>query len=299
LLAICRQVNGDLIAITGNRITGGDEHFVSEYNLDTSAQVADRGALLSSGVSQMSTGNPYQGNPYESPNPFANFVAFEQVDVRTAFLRRTYLHVLGAVLAFIGIELVLFSTGVGQNLTQTMLGGRWSWLIVLGIFMLVNMVAQKWAASPTSRSTQYAGLGLYVLAEAIIFCPILYIITQFFPQAPQIIGSSAVITLVMFGGLTAVFMTKADFSYLGRYLYLAGFAACGAALLAILFNYHLGVWFSFAMVVLMCGYILYQTSEVMNHLHTDQYVAAALMLFSSLATLFYYVLRIAMEFSRD
>ena len=56
----------------------------------------------------------------------------------------------------------------------------------------------------------------------------------------------------------------------------------------------------FAMVALMSGYILYETSFVLLHHRTDQPVAAAVMLFSSVATLFYYILRILMELnSRD
>jgi FtsH-binding integral membrane protein len=58
------------------------------------------------------------------------------------------------------------------------------------------------------------------------------------------------------------------------------------------------VWFSAAMIVLACGYILYDTSNVLHHYRTDQYVAAAVALFASVALLFWYVLRIMMAFSR-
>jgi len=65
-----------------------------------------------------------------------------------------------------------------------------------------------------------------------------------------------------------------------------------------IFGFSLGVWFSGAMVILAGGYILYYTSNVMLHYRTDQYVAAALALFSSVALLFWYVLRIFMSSSR-
>ena len=54
------------------------------------------------------------------------------------------------------------------------------------------------------------------------------------------------------------------------------------------------MFFSFAMVALLSGYILYDTSNVMLHYRTDQHVAAALALFASVATLFWYILRIVM-----
>ena len=53
-----------------------------------------------------------------------------------------------------------------------------------------------------------------------------------------------------------------------------------------------------AVVVLISGFILYDTSNVLHHYRTDQHVAAALALFSSIAILFWYVLQIIMQ-SRD
>ena len=55
---------------------------------------------------------------------------------------------------------------------------------------------------------------------------------------------------------------------------------------------HLGTWFIGGMVVLMCGFILYDTSNVLHHFRTDQHVAASLELFASLATLFWYVIQL-------
>ncbi len=49
------------------------------------------------------------------------------------------------------------------------------------------------------------------------------------------------------------------------------------------------------MIVLMGGYILYETSLLMAYFRPTQHVAAALMLFSTIATLFLYVLRLLMS----
>ena len=56
----------------------------------------------------------------------------------------------------------------------------------------------------------------------------------------------------------------------------------------------LGLWFSVAMVVLACGIILYNTSNVLHRYNTEQYVAASLTLFASIALLFWYILQIFM-----
>jgi FtsH-binding integral membrane protein len=52
------------------------------------------------------------------------------------------------------------------------------------------------------------------------------------------------------------------------------------------------------MILLASGYILYDTSNVLHHYRTDQYVAASLALFAAVALLFWYVLRLLMELNR-
>ena len=60
-----------------------------------------------------------------------------------------------------------------------------------------------------------------------------------------------------------------------------------------------GVWFSFAMIALASGYILYDTSNVMYRYRTDQYVAASLALFASVALLFWYIVQIFLSSRRN
>jgi FtsH-binding integral membrane protein len=49
------------------------------------------------------------------------------------------------------------------------------------------------------------------------------------------------------------------------------------------------------MIALACGYILYDTSNVMQRYRTNQHVAAALALFAAVMLLFWYVLRILLD----
>ena len=92
---------------------------------------------------------------------------------RAAFLRKTYAHLLVAILAFIGVDAAILTLVPDDVLfgLVSMIGGGIGWLIVLGAFMLVSWVAQSMARSTTSLPLQYAGLGLYVVAEAVIFVP--------------------------------------------------------------------------------------------------------------------------------
>ena len=108
--------------------------------------------------------------------------------------------------------------------------------------------------------------------------------------------TAAIVTLVLFGGLTGiVFLTRKDFSFLKGILGVAALGALATIACALIFGFQLGVLFSGAMVILAGGYTLYYTSNVLHHYRTDQHVAAALALFSAVALMFWYILRIFMD----
>ena len=217
---------------------------------------------------------------------------------RATFIRRTYAHLAGAILAFVGLEALLLRVVPGDVIAQTFFGSRLSWLIVLLAFMGASYLAQYWARSQTSVAMQYLGLGLYVVAEAVIFLPLLYIAT-YLCDSPKVIPTAGILTLTVFAGLTlSVFVTRKDFSFLGPILSVLSLVALGLIVVAIFVGFDLGTLFSAAMVVLMSGYILYYTSNVMLHYRTDQYVAASLALFAAVATLFWYILQIVMSMNR-
>lgn len=212
------------------------------------------------------------------------------VDARASFIMKTYLHLVGAIFAFVAIETALFMAGIAERIVPYMYN-RISWLVVLGAFIGVSWIADRWARNATSKPMQYAGLGLYVVAEAVIFLPLIAIALQY--PMYDVLGPAALTTLIVFGGLTGiVFLTRKDFSFLRGILGVAALGAMGIIVCSLLFGFNLGVLFSGAMVVLASGYILYYTSNVLHHYRTDQYVAAALALFSAVALLFWYILRI-------
>jgi FtsH-binding integral membrane protein len=226
------------------------------------------------------------------------------VDARRTFIRQTYIHLAAAIYAFVALEWLFMSLGWDEAAVQMLGNTPMAWLLVLGGFFIVSVVANRWAQSDTSPAMQYAGLFIYVIAEALIFLPLLALAKLQTTQIPgfggvNIIGAAGVTTLVIFGGLTAVvLLTKKDFSFLGSFLRLAMFAALALIVLSMFgFGLNLGIWFVWALVVLASGYILYYTSNVLHHYRTDQYVAAALALFASVALLFWYVLQLFM--SRD
>ncbi len=233
-----------------------------------------------------------QNEAYSSGPSLA--VADAAVAERAAFLRRTYTHLLGAVLALVAIEFVFFMTGFAESLARTLLGGRFTWLIVLVAFGVVSGVANRWAHSDTSIGTQYLGLAIYTLAEAVILAPLLFIASGF----PDVIPAATVATLLIFVALTAfVLLTGANFSFMRGALTIGGLVAMGLIVCSIIFGFSLGIFFCFAMAGFAAGYILYYTSAVLHDYRAEQHVAASLALFSCVVLLFWYVLRIVLYFS--
>jgi uncharacterized protein len=226
-------------------------------------------------------------------------VATVGVNERVAFLRRTYGHLAGAILAFVAVSYVFNQTPFARQFTMWAFGGALNWLLILGAFMVVGFITDRLARSETSAGLQYFGLALGVVAEGVIITPLLYIAASF-AKDPFIIHKAALFTLLIFSGLTAtVFITRKDFSFLRGVLMIGSFAALGIILAAMFFGFQLGTIFAVAMIVLMAGYILYQTSLLMAYFHPAQHVAASLMLFSTIATLFWYVLTLLMSLNRD
>lgn len=215
---------------------------------------------------------------------------------RVSFYKKTYMHVALGVLAFILVEYVFLSTPAITKIALSLTGGK-MWLIMLGGFMLVTTVAEKMAINSHDRSKQYLGYGLYIIAEAFIFIPLLYIATNM-EGGQLILKQAAILTLSLFTGLSAVVLfTKKDFSFMKRFLIIGFVISLGLIIAGTLFGFNLGLWFSVGMIILAAGSILYQTSNLVHKYSTDQYVAAALGLFASLMLLFWYILRILL--SRD
>lgn len=230
-------------------------------------------------------------------------VAAAPVNARVAFLRRTYGHLAGAILAFVGLEAVLLASGLGESILQSMRAIPYSMVLLMVLFIGGGYAARAMARSSTSNVARYAGLGLYVLLQAVIFMPILWFANTQYP-GEMIPLKAGIVTLAAFAGLTfAVATTKKDFSFLGPFLWVASFVALAVVIVALFFPGSMGglfgVVFSGAMVLLAAGYILYDTSNIMRHYRTDQHVSAALELFADVALMFYYVLRLFLSFRNN
>lgn len=248
--------------------------------------------------------------------PIPGAVATLGVSQRVAFLRRTYAHLGVALLLFAALTagMMGFARDFSWGFSKWALQGNFTWFILILAFMAVGTAAQYMAQSPTSRTVQYAGLGIFVLIESLILQPLLWValitsnqarayaggdMLAVSPEFTKLVTSAGLITMAIFVGLTlTVFISKKDFSFLRGALMIGMFAAIGIALASMLFGFQLGAVYCGAMILLMAGYVLYQTSVIATQFPPTHHVAAALMLFSTIATMFWYVLRFLMEMNR-
>jgi hypothetical protein len=169
-----------------------------------------------------------------------------------------------------------------------------NWWIVLGAFMLVGWGASHVAHRVESKPAQYGAYAVLVVAEAIIFSPMILIAQS---QVGALDGAIGVTVLGAVALIATAMITRKDFSFLRGMLVWVGMLALVAIVGSILFGFQLGTWFSVAMIGFAGAAVLYDTSNIMHHYPADRYVAAAMALFASIALMFWYILQLFM--SRD
>ncbi len=213
------------------------------------------------------------------------------LDSRSVFITRTYSHVVGGILGFVLVELALFESGLAAQIFNFMVGFNWLW--ILGAFMLVGWLATRTAQTSTSLGMQYFAYAMYVIAEALIFVPLLYIANM---KAPGAIDSATLVTCLGAAGLMIVaHRTRKDFSFLRAILMWGGVVALLAIVGGAVFGLGLGTWFSVLMIGFAGAAVLYDTSNIIHQYPEDRYVSAAMQLFASIALMFWYVLRLIMN----
>jgi FtsH-binding integral membrane protein len=214
------------------------------------------------------------------------------VEERSAFIWKCYAHVVGAILAFAAIEVYLFQSGIAERIAMPMLS---NWWMVLGAFILAGWGASHVAHRVQSIQAQYAAFAAFIVVEALIFAPMLYIAAA---MSPDLIDSAVGVTVLGSVGLIAVAMiTRKDFSFLRGLLVWGGILALVGIFASFIFGFEMGTWFSVAMIGFAGAAVLYDTSNIMHHYPADKYVAASMGLFASIALMFWYILRLFM--SRD
>lgn len=245
------------------------------------------------------------GNEENESRQYAHQISYGRsrehsvADARSTFLVKTYLNLTGAVLAFAALTAVVFAVCGVANIAQFMQENmKLTSLILLALCLVGPTIGNHIVGANPSRPAQYGLLGFYVLLYTAIFLPILTY-AMILTGDGSLIWKATGLTGSLFVALSAaVFLTRADFSFLRSLLVFTGFAAMILIVASFVFGFNLGVWFSVGMIFLACGFVLYDTSNLIYRYGAEDHVFAAISLFSSLMTLFYYILRILMAFNR-
>lgn len=210
--------------------------------------------------------------------------------VRSAFMGRVYARLVVGVAAFVLIETYLFTSGLALAITLAVV--ETSWLLILGGFMIVSWLANSIALKATGPGAQWGGYLLLVAANALIFAPMLVLAELQVPGVVAIAGQYAVGAFIILSFIAH--RSARDFTWIGASLRWFGVLAIAAIVLSVLTGATLGTWFSLAMIGFAGAAILYETQIILREVPPGRETVAAMSLFSSLALLFWYLLRLFM-----
>ena len=168
-----------------------------------------------------------------------------------------------------------------------------NWLLVLGGFIVVGLLARGFAAAPLARDAvrrprrvrRRRSIDLHPAALGGRV------------TAPGAIASAGILTIIGFVGLTVIaFTSGVDFSVAAGLLRWGGVVALVIIVAAVLFGLHLGAWFAIAMIAL-AGVAVPLRHRTGADDHARRHVRrASFELFSSVALMFWYAISL---FSRN
>src|SRR6188508_1781147 len=93
--------------------------------------------LTSEGICPMNSADYIADNPYAR---FGDLAVNATEDSRRTFIRKTYIHLMLAVYAFIAFEWLFFAMGLEVPALRFIATMPMGWLLVMGAFFLVSVV---------------------------------------------------------------------------------------------------------------------------------------------------------------
>ncbi|MGE3772149.1 MAG: Bax inhibitor-1/YccA family protein [Gammaproteobacteria bacterium] len=167
--------------------------------------------------------------------------------------------------------------------------GRGTYLIsTIAAFGLI------WFALPRTANSA-AGIGVVFAITGLLGFGLGPLLSMYLslPNGPQVVMTALGGTGVIFLGLSAYALTtRRDFSFMGGFLFVGMLVVLGAALLNIFLAMPLmSVVLSAAVVMLMSGFILYDTGRLVNGGETN-YVLATVSLYLSMFNIFVNLLQL-------
>ncbi len=222
---------------------------------------------------------------YSSSNVMQNAAAFAPVYERQAFIRRVY------GIFFSSLLVTVLVGTVAAGMTQVLLP------LMMPILLLNLILGVIVAFTRRTTGANVFLLYLFAAAQGLMFGPLLMLSNAAAPGVPAL---AAVLTLTTFGALSmyAVVSGK-DFSYLGGFLFMALIGlVVGGIVLMFLHVPMLSLLYSLGGVLIFSGFVLYDTSNILNRHTINEPITAAIALYLDFINLFLFILRLLMDLNR-
>lgn len=194
------------------------------------------------------------------------------------------------------LSLTLLFSGAMAGLAMALgVPPGFSMISSIGGIVLLAFVLPRFAESAAGLGLVFAGTGLLGFGLG----PILTLYLAL-PNGASIVATAMGGTGVIFLGLSAyVLTTKKDFSFMGGFLMVGLMVVFGAVILGLFVNMPaLQLTISAAIVLLMSGFILFDTSRIINGGETN-YILATVSLFINIFNLFTALLQLLGIMSDD
>ncbi len=217
--------------------------------------------------------------------PIANAVAMAPVSVRTSFIRTVY-----------GI---LFSSLVVTIVAGVFAANAASAIMPLMPLLFVAYIVLGLIMAFVRRTTGVNIFLLYMFSGVLglMLGPYLMAANQVAPGTPAL---AAALTFFLFGGLSLyTIISGINFSFLGGFLNMALIGLLIAGIFLIFFHIpFLSILYSLGGVLIFSGYVLYDTSNVMNRHSAEEPISAAIALYLDVINLFLFILQLLMDMNR-
>ena len=227
----------------------------------------------------------------------SNSAVNDTLEQRLAFLRKVYTLFSCSMVLWMGSALWVSTNDKMLNLVMSIFGNGFIGLIVFmaALFGLLHLTRS--ANAPIN----YIGLGLFSLLEGFITAPLIKYSLMVtggeglaMTDPSNVVLQAFVLTGMVFGGLTTYALTtKRDFSFLRGALWMGFFLLFGLAILAMFGigeSMQMGWGISVAWVLLMGGFVLYDTQNIMKRYPSNMAATAAATLMIDFIIMFKHIL---------
>ncbi|MDP6963581.1 MAG: Bax inhibitor-1 family protein [Planctomycetota bacterium] len=213
---------------------------------------------------------------------YAPTAADDSLENRLAFLRKVYTLFGCSMVTWMGTALLVSKSEAMLSAVMNIFGNGFIGLLLFMalLFGLLHLTRK------TSAPINYIGLGLFSVLEGFLTAPLIYYALAAtggenlsLLSASNVVTQAFVLTGIVFGGLTVYALTtKRDFSFMRGALWMGFFLLFGLGILAMFGigeSMQMGWGISVAWIVLMGGFVLYDTQNILKTYPSNMAAAAA------------------------